>query len=120
VAWSPDGGRLASASGDWTAILWDVDSRRPLASLEGHKSDVTGVAFGPDGQRLASASRDGTLVLWDVYGRKRPTMTETPGALVAEACRTANRNLTCTEWRDYIGVNRPYHRTCESLPARCG
>jgi len=121
VAFSPDGGRLASASRDWNAILWDVHGRRPLASLEGHKNEVTGVAFSPDGRRLASASHDRTLILWDVYGRK-PTQLEAPSILVAEACRTANRNLTCEEWRDYVGGNRPYHRTCESLPgpARCG
>jgi WD40 repeat protein len=121
LAFSADGKHLATASRDWSAILWDLDSRRPLASLEGHKNEVTGVAFSPDGKRLASASLDRTLILWDVDSRK-PTKPETASTLVAEACRTANRNLTCEEWRNYVGVNRPYHRTCERLPGpgRCG
>jgi hypothetical protein len=66
VAFSPDGKRLASASRDETVILWDVDSRKPLATLEGHKDAVYGVAFSPDGKRLASASKDKTVILWDV------------------------------------------------------
>ncbi len=36
----------------------DVDSRKPLATLEGHKDEVFSVAFSPDGKRLASASED--------------------------------------------------------------
>jgi WD40 repeat protein len=106
LAFSPDGKRLASAGRDKTVILWDVDNRRQLAALEVHKDEVESVAFSPDGKRLASASKDGTVILWDLD----------LGVLRAEACRTANRNLTCEEWRSYIGANKPYHKTCKALP----
>jgi WD40 repeat protein len=49
--------------------LWDVDSGKPLGTLEGHERGITGVAFLPDGKRAVSASRDGTLKLWDVANR---------------------------------------------------
>jgi WD40 repeat protein len=106
VAFSPDGKRLTSASRDGTVILWDVESRKPLATLAGHKAEVFGVAFSPDGKRLASASWDKTVILWDLN----------LDHLKDEACRTANRNLTCDEWRNYIGADKPYRKTCEGMP----
>jgi WD40 repeat protein len=106
VAFSPDGKRLASASLDKTVILWDVDNHKPLATLKGHKDPVYGVAFSPDGKRLASASADTTIILWDLD----------VGDLMAKACRTANRNLTCEEWRDYVAADKPYRKTCDALP----
>ncbi|HEY6324722.1 MAG TPA: WD40 repeat domain-containing protein [Thermoanaerobaculia bacterium] len=105
VAFSPDGKRLASASADQTVMLWDVESRKPLATLAVHEYGVTNVAFSPEG-RLASASLDKTVILWDTGLDE----------LAAEACRTANRNLTCEEWRTYLGAGQPYHKTCARLP----
>jgi WD40 repeat protein/energy-coupling factor transporter ATP-binding protein EcfA2 len=67
VAFSPDGKLLATASGDQTLRLWDVDSGRPHGRpLRGHKDEVLGVNFNRSGDLLASASADGTARLWDV------------------------------------------------------
>jgi predicted NACHT family NTPase len=70
VAFGPGGGRVATASSDSTARLWDVASGKLLAVLRGHEGFVTSVAFSPDGSRLVTASRDSTARLWDAASGK--------------------------------------------------
>ncbi|KAF8586931.1 WD40 repeat-like protein [Ramaria rubella] len=67
VTFSPDGRKLASASNDHTAQLWDVETGTPIGTaLEGHSNKLTSITFSPDGRKLASASYDNTVQLWDV------------------------------------------------------
>ncbi len=63
---SPDGTRIASASGDNSIKIWDAASGEELHSLEGHSDSVYQVVFSPDGARIVSASDDSCIKLWDV------------------------------------------------------
>jgi WD40 repeat protein len=70
LAFRADGARLATASRDLLAKVWDVAA--VLAGraesdlvLRGHTRHITGVAWSPDGRRLATCAEDRTARLWD-------------------------------------------------------
>jgi WD40 repeat protein len=80
VRFSPDGKLLATSEGEPDVPhnqelqseirLWDVASRREIASLLGHSHSVFALAFSPDGKTLASGSMDQTVKLWEVPSGK--------------------------------------------------
>ena len=65
VAFSPDGSRALSGSGDKTVRLWEVETGRCLAELEGHSASVRSVAFSPDGSRIFSGAMNGVIRVWE-------------------------------------------------------
>lgn len=66
LTFSANGEMLASASGDATAIIWDVQNLRRLHTLGEHRWTVTSVAFSPDNRVLVTGCADHALRLWDV------------------------------------------------------
>lgn len=65
VAFSANGGRLASAGADGKVRIWDSTHGTALTTLEGHVGAVRALAFSPDGRWLASTGQDGSVRLWD-------------------------------------------------------
>ena len=66
VAFSPDGGTLASGTWRGSVELWDVRARGLIDTFDGHTDVVTGVSFAPGGKTLATASWDESAKLWDI------------------------------------------------------
>jgi WD40 repeat protein len=64
VAFSQDGTRLATASHDKVARVWDVASGRKLLEVC-HDRAVWAVAFSGDGTRRATGSQDKRTRVWD-------------------------------------------------------
>jgi WD40 repeat protein len=67
VAFSPDGKRLASASGytrPGELRLWDYLTGNELQSLNWETGSLDNIAFSPDGKRLASTSYDHKVLVW--------------------------------------------------------
>lgn len=64
LAFSADGNRMASCSGDFTIRLWDFDVVLQSRDFEGHDGAVWTAAFSPDGSKIVSASADRTVKVW--------------------------------------------------------
>ena len=76
LAFSSDGKRIVSGSLDHTIQMWDIEKRKKLATLKGHKESVTTVAFSKDGKFVASGDINKVIKLWDVNTRReRATLT---------------------------------------------
>jgi WD40 repeat protein/tetratricopeptide (TPR) repeat protein len=81
VAFSPDGGHLATASSSGADVedpdesgevkVWDASTGRESFSFNGYKGGALCLAYSRDGKRLAVGSGDGTLTILDpVAGRQ--------------------------------------------------
>jgi WD40 repeat protein len=66
VAWSPDGGHIASGSDDKTVQVWDAANGGHSFTFSGLASTVLAVAWSPNGRHIVSGGNsDGTLQVWD-------------------------------------------------------
>lgn len=79
VAWSPMGDRLATASRDGTARIFDAQSGRALLELPCDGVMVESVSWSPDATRLATVGRDQVVRVWDTTSTT-PTATLLTGA----------------------------------------
>src|SRR5262249_53090380 len=103
AAFTPDGGRLATAYGVTYRSslggpelhLWDVATGRELRRWQGYDGHVLSLAFSPQGDRLATGLTDSTTLVWDVGDTRR---TEAAG----QDLRPANLDRL---WEDLASTN---------------
>jgi WD40 repeat protein len=104
-AFSPDGKRLASGSGNFIVRVWDVATGREELTLTGHQLWVWSVAFDPEGKRLVSADATGTIKVWDAQGELLSTFAGHTGGVHqivfspdGKRLATASHDGTCKLW----------------------
>jgi WD40 repeat protein len=98
----PLGKVLASVGKDGTERLWDVDQHRLIGEpMTYGTGELTSVAFITDRFETVAAGVDGQMQVtsFDL------------SVTIAQACATANRNLSQAEWDTFVGAGQPY-RDC--------
>lgn len=66
VLFSKNGKTFACGDGTTKIWLFDGETYKYHATLNGHTDSVIAAALSPDGKTFASASKENTLILWDV------------------------------------------------------
>jgi WD40 repeat protein len=104
VHFSPDNKYLITAFGN-KAQVWEVSTGKEIARREHEEGYLWEALFSPNGKYIATAGTDTTAKLWLWH----------PQDLIDKACNRLPRNLTRTEWDQYIGDEITYEATCENL-----
>lgn len=66
VAYSPEGGLIASGAANGSLLIWDAATGSILQTFDGHDRAVLSVDFPGSAASVMSGSQDGTLRLWDI------------------------------------------------------
>jgi WD40 repeat protein len=114
---SPRGDRLATASADQSARIWDLQTRHPLSEPLLHQATVNAVQFSPDGLRLATSTADRRMRVWDVAtGVPLTDWLETDGP-VQGVSFSAEGGFVIASTGQAWAVERAQGRAPEWLPA---
>jgi WD40 repeat protein len=122
VVWSPDGSKLATASSDATARVWDADTGAELLSLRDHEGPTLGVAWSPDGSKVATGGYDGALIIWEAStGRRLRAIPAHKYAVLSVAwspdgrkLATASDDNTAKIWQADTGIELNALPSCQS------
>lgn len=66
---SPDGSRIATATGDGKVFVWDVRTHALVAGPIVHENEIAACVFSPDGGSIATAA-GAVVALWDAASGK--------------------------------------------------
>jgi WD40 repeat protein len=96
LAFSPDGGTLATSHTDGTTRLWDIETGVQVLVLQADDDTTFGVQFSPDGSKLVTVSASGIARVWALD----------LDDLIAIADKRLTRGLTDDECRQYLHVDQ--------------
>jgi WD40 repeat protein len=113
LAYSPDGARVLTGCMDGRLELWSAADGRLIATLRGHKPEVTVASFDKSGARIVSAARERTPRLWTGDGRPLAILEGHEGDVLyatfspdGSRILTASADRTARLW-DVSGVSAP-------------
>ena len=107
VSASPASPEYATTNFDGTTRLWDPRTGSQIgSSFTPLLAAYIGASISPDGRWLAILSQSGTAWTFPLSER----------VWGQQACRAASRNLTPTEWRQFVGPTQPYGKVCPQYP----
>ncbi len=97
IAIDPSGQVLASGGADGTVRLWELESGRPLRSLDGQPEGIHAVALHPEGKLVAAGGLEGTIRIWDVSsGELRRVLSDVEGKVWGVTFDKTGRRLLGT------------------------
>ncbi len=111
LSFSPDGKRLAIASGvssrGGLISIFNLDSGKTERSFSGHRDLIYDIEFSPAGNQLATCSYDKSIILWDSQtGRQLRSFPGHNGAVYdlafspdGQSLVSASADDTCKLWR---------------------
>jgi WD40 repeat protein len=104
ISYSPDNSQIASSSFDGTVKIWSTQdmSETPITITE-QESWVMALIFTPDGRRVITSSNNADLLF---YWMTRSDY------MADQMCKYITRNLSKSEWNNYIGEDIEYEKTC--------
>jgi WD40 repeat protein len=121
IAFSADGGRLATAGGDGAVRIWDSRTGKLLREVGRHEGFACSVAFHPRGDHLASVGADGLVKVWDLTADDHRPVFERPcdavhpfGTAYAAAFSPLDPDHLAV---GYDGAVRIWNWTAEERPA---
>jgi WD40 repeat protein len=109
MAFSHDGGRLATSNGS-TVRIWDLrNPGTPTVNFQWRGRPVVALAFSSDNLTLKVGDLDGRVAQWRLWSSAADFL-----------CTRVWRNLSMSEWQAHVGEGIPYERTCPNLPPGAG
>ena len=73
ISFSPDGNKFVYGDSDGV-YLWDIASRKLLATYSGSVPFTSNIVFSPDGNTIAAGGVGQEIHLWNVYNAERNTI----------------------------------------------